>query len=157
MRIYNLYVIEDDIARHYFGRERLLYNLFLEYSKSSGELQEIIKRQIAYITKPLPILQIQKMLDRQLRVKKDSQDKNRVYYIETNEGLSSASLRIGDNGLTLEARGSLEAETEFFECLRKSESDFLALDLTNNKFGWLKPIKERKFRLKEGNYYSDIV
>ncbi|MBM7692136.1 hypothetical protein JOC77_001563 [Peribacillus deserti] len=157
MRIYDLYLIDDEVARHYFGREIKLYNLFLDYSKSSGNLQEIIRKQIQYITKPLPLLRLQKTLEQHLKNNRDFSENNGVYCIKKNDGLSSAILSVKENQLVIEAKGSLEAETEFFECLRKTESSFLALDLANRKFGWLKPIKERKFGLKEGNYYSDIV
>ncbi|WP_051348427.1 sporulation inhibitor of replication protein SirA [Peribacillus kribbensis] len=157
MRIYDLYLIEDDVARHYFGRERMLYNLFLDYSQSSGELREILQKQIQFITKPFNLLRLQRVLDQHIRNHKEFSGGKRVYSIEKNDGQSSAILAANDHEIKIESRGTLEAETEFFECLRKMESSFLALDLSNRRYGWLKPIKERKFRLKEGNYYSDIV
>ena len=36
MRTYQIYLIEDEFAHHYFGRERLFFNLFLEYIQTTG-------------------------------------------------------------------------------------------------------------------------
>ena len=47
--------------------------------------------------------------------------------------------------LIVKAEGNYEAETAFFECIRKCGASFLAIDFEHEQFGWLKPIKERKF------------
>jgi hypothetical protein len=58
---------------------------------------------------------------------------------------SFAELEIKTGYLIIKANGQYDAETVFFEVLRKTESTFIAVDLKNRHCGWLKPIKERKF------------
>ena len=60
-----------------------------------------------------------------------------------------ATLEVGESMIVVKASGSYEAETAFFEVLRKIESSFLAVDLDHQRFGWLKPMKERKICLNE--------
>jgi hypothetical protein len=65
--------------------------------------------------------------------------------IELSGKLITAKLEIFQEMITVEASGSYEAETAFFEVLRKCEASFLAIDLEHQRCGWLKPIKERKY------------
>jgi hypothetical protein len=68
-----------------------------------------------------------------------------AYTINLSGKLSMARLEVFQDLITVEAEGSYEAETAFFEVLRKCESSFIAIDLEHERIGWLKPIKERKF------------
>ncbi|CAM3430376.1 sporulation inhibitor of replication protein SirA [Cytobacillus oceanisediminis] len=144
MRAYQLYLIEDEFASHYFGRERMFFQLFEEFEHSSGEMKSILSKQIDFVTKTIPGLRLHQYIHQQLQRKKDFFIKKSAYYIEMNKK-SKAKLEVFDRCLVLEAAGSYEAETVFFEVLRKSESSFLAVDLQHHRYGWLKPIKERKF------------
>ncbi|MFP7296213.1 sporulation inhibitor of replication protein SirA [Neobacillus niacini] len=145
MRNYQLYLIEDEFAAHYFGRERMFYQLFQEHHKADGELKFITKKQISYITKSIEVLKIHQLIQKQLGKKKGFLAEHGTYYIELSGKLSTAKLRVFQDLITIEASGSYEAETIFFEVLRKCESSFMALDLDHQRFGWLKPIKERKY------------
>lgn len=144
MRVYQLYLIEEEFASHYFGRERMFFQLFQEYEKSSGELNLILGKQIQYITKPIPGLKLRQYINQQLYRKQNFRSRKGLYYIETGKR-SKASLELFDQSLVIEACGNYDAETVFFEVLRKSESSFLAIDIRHHRYGWLKPIKERKF------------
>lgn len=144
MRAYQLYLIEDEFASHYFGRERMFFQLFKEYEQSSGEMKSILSKQIEFVTKPIPGLKLHQYIHQQLQKKKGFLTEKSAYYIEMGKR-SRAKLEVFDRCLVLEAAGSYEAETVFFEVLRKSESSFLAVDLKHHCYGWLKPIKERKF------------
>ncbi|MGD6854504.1 sporulation inhibitor of replication protein SirA [Bacillus infantis] len=144
MRTYQLYLIEDEFASHYFGRERMFYQLFQEYSRSKGELRSILSRQIEFITRPIPALRLHQYLTQQLSRKKGASADQGAYVIRNGKN-SSARLEIYDRCLVIESHGNYDAETVFFEILRKNESSYLAVDMTNRRFGWLKPIKERKF------------
>ncbi|CAH0346067.1 sporulation inhibitor of replication protein SirA [Bacillus sp. CECT 9360] len=145
MRNYRIYLIEDEFAHHYYGREKLFFNLFLEYINSSGKQKGILQKQIEYITKPVPIEALVNILEIQSLKKKDFTCKDGVYYLEKSHGRSRAALKLDREYMVLQAKGDFEAETSFFECIRKYDSDFLAMDLENNRYGWLQPIKERKF------------
>ncbi|WP_066065290.1 sporulation inhibitor of replication protein SirA [Neobacillus soli] len=145
MRKYQLYLIEDEFAAHYFGRERLFYQLFQEHQLANGELKFITQKQIYYITKRVEVLKIHQLIQKQLGKIKGFRAEQGTYSIELSGKLSTAKLEVFQELITVDAEGSYEAETAFFEVLRKCESSFLALDLDHQRYGWLKPIKERKF------------
>ncbi|RFU68362.1 sporulation inhibitor of replication protein SirA [Bacillus sp. V59.32b] len=145
MREYRIYLIEGEFAHHYYGREKLFFNLFLEYTNSSGKQKSILQKQIEYITKPVPLEALVNILEIQSLKKKGFTCKEGVYYLEKSYGRSRAALKLNREYMVLQAEGDFEAETSFFECIRKYDSDFLAMDLENNRYGWLQPIKERKF------------
>ena len=145
VRKYQLYLIEDEFATHYFGRERLFFQLFRENQKSNGELKFITQKQISYITKKVEVLKIHQLIQKQLGKIKGFKAEHGAYSIELSGKLSTAKLEVFQDLITIDAQGSYEAETAFFEVLRKCESSFLALDLEHQRYGWLKPIKERKF------------
>ncbi|MBT2730312.1 sporulation inhibitor of replication protein SirA [Bacillus sp. ISL-75] len=145
MRKYQLYLIEDEFATHYFGRERLFFQLFQEHRKANGELKFITQKQISYITKKVEVLKIHQLIQKQLGKIKGFKAEHGAYSIELSGKLSTAKLEVFQDLITIEAQGSYEAETAFFEVLRKCETSFLALDLEHQRYGWLKPIKERKF------------
>jgi hypothetical protein len=145
VRKYQLYLIKDEFAAHYFGRERMFYELFKEHEKAAGELKIITKKQISYITKTLEVLKLHQLLQKQLGKNKGFRAEHGTYSIELSGKLSAASMKVYQDLITVEASGSYEAETIFFEVLRKCESSFLALDIDHQRFGWLRPIKERKY------------
>ncbi|WP_342430664.1 sporulation inhibitor of replication protein SirA [Neobacillus sp. FSL H8-0543] len=145
MRKYQLYLIKDEFAAHYFGRERMFFELFKEHEKAEGELKFITKKQISYITKTLEVLKLHQLLQKQLGKNKGFRAEHGTYSIELSGKLSVSSLKVYQDLITVEASGSYEAETVFFEVLRKCESSFLALDIDHQRFGWLRPIKERKY------------
>jgi hypothetical protein len=145
VRVYQLYLIEDEFANHYFGRERMFFELFLENKFSFGELSTIIKKQIQYITKPIPSLRIHQMIHQQLSKMKGFSAEGGTYKVELAGKTSNAKLNIEDGYVFVIADGSYEAEAIFFEVLRKCEQSFLAIDIEHHRYGWLKPIKERKF------------
>jgi hypothetical protein len=145
VRSYQLYLIEDEFASHYFGRERMFYQLFLEYSQANHDLKSIIAKQVKFVTKPIPVLRIHQLLHQQFSMAKGFHVENGTYIHQNKSNNSSATLKVHERWLELESHGQVDAETVFFEILRKCESSFLAIDLESNKYGWLKPIKERKY------------
>ena len=141
MRNYQIYLIEDEFAAHYYGREKLFFNLFFEYMHANGELKDILRKQINYVTKPLPSIRLSEALLKSM----GSQTKEGMFFTKSKAGDGKAALAIRKDHLLLKADGDYEAETAFFECIRKCGGGYLALDFQNQKYGWLKPIKERKF------------
>ena len=144
MRTYQLYLIEEGFASHYFGKERLFFQLFKEYEEAFGELKNIIKKQIDFITKPINGFRIQHYLHQNLQKNKSFYNESGIYYLDMGKK-GYAQLDIKEDYMILKANGQYDAETAFFEVLRKAEPSFIAIDLKNRHCGWLKPIKERKF------------
>lgn len=144
MRGYQLYLIEEEFAVHYFGREHMFFQLFQDYEAASGEMKTLLGKQIQFITKPIPELKLHQTINKELKRKKDFISEENAYHINVGKR-SMARLMLFDRFISLKAAGSYDAETCFFEVLRKNESSFMAIDLEHNKYGWLRPIKERKF------------
>ncbi|WP_110929529.1 sporulation inhibitor of replication protein SirA [Bacillus massiliglaciei] len=145
MRTYQIYLIEDEFARHYLGRERIFFNLFGDYSQAEGKHKLVLEKQIEYVTKCIPSEYIEQTIDKRIKKLRNFKSRESGHYIEKINGYSKASLAVDQEVITVRAEGDFEAETAYFECIRKCESSFLAIDIENEKYGWLKPIKERKF------------
>ncbi|MFS0863870.1 sporulation inhibitor of replication protein SirA [Fredinandcohnia sp. 179-A 10B2 NHS] len=145
MRDYHIYLIEEEFAAHYFGRESLIYHLFQDHNQAKSNRKETLSKQIDFITKSIPALRIQQTIESNLsRYSSYKVDSNK-HTLEWNEFTSYAKLTIHNQYIHLESSGSYEAETAFFEILRKFDRCFLAMDFKSNKYGWLNPIRERKF------------
>ncbi|WP_181832994.1 sporulation inhibitor of replication protein SirA [Bacillus taeanensis] len=147
MKRYTIYLIEDEAAKSCFGQEVLLYKLFLKGQADVSPQQTIIKKQISYITRLIPVLTIHSRLQEKLGGLNGYEMKdNHIIFCPD----SRAELRIYYDHIVLLANGSLEAETMFFEILRQVESCFFAMNFQNHHFGWLSPIKTKKNGVKFG-------
>ncbi|WP_456271437.1 sporulation inhibitor of replication protein SirA [Bacillus sp. AK031] len=145
MKSYRLYWIEDEIADYFYGRERSFFNLFLDGTRCSGELKEIINKQIHYVTKPIPFLPFNRSIAQALANRRDYIQQDNKYYIESPCGNNTAVIEVLDNMIGVELTGHSDWEAYIFELLRKLDGRLLAIDLNNEQFGWLKPIKVRKY------------
>ena len=67
MRNYQLYLIVDEFASHYFGRERMFFQLFQEYEEAVGHFKYILNEQIHFITRPIQTLKIQQVIVQNLQ------------------------------------------------------------------------------------------
>lgn len=143
MRNYQIYWIEEMFVQHYYGRERIFYQLFSEWEASSGELHDIISKQVNYITRPIPYLPTQRLLQHEIIKIEGATWVDSVATIERID--SGATLVLNEKWMTLNAWGQDESEYVFFEILRRNMGQLLAIDIQNERFGWLKPIKQRKF------------
>ncbi|MBS4207475.1 sporulation inhibitor of replication protein SirA [Bacillus sp. FJAT-50079] len=144
MRTYFIYLIKDEFANYFYGRENKFYELFVADRYEHGEMKNIVKKQIQYITKPLPHLDLHRHFADSVQ-SKNFYIKGKSYYVGIPKGKKDAELLIGERSLKVNANGGFESESVFFEALRKFDGRFLAVDLENNRYGWIKPIKERKF------------
>lgn len=144
MRTYFIYLIKDEFADYFYGRESRFYQLFSGSHSSDGELKEIIQRQINYITEPLPYLDLHKLFSRFVQ-NHHIYIKGKVYCTGKAKESDGAELAIEEEWLQLNAWGGFESETIFFEILRKFEGHFFAVDIHNERYGWIKPVKERKY------------
>ncbi len=145
MRSYQVYSIENEVAEYYYGRERMFYDLFLQYLCVNGNLKEIIRKQIKYITKPLPVLNIHHLLNQNLIKKSELIWDGRKYRVKGNTLENGVELQVEEQRLLIQAWGNYDSESIFLEALRKYDGRLLAIDIENERFGWIKPIKERKY------------
>ncbi|MGM0844648.1 MAG: sporulation inhibitor of replication protein SirA [Bacillota bacterium] len=145
MKSYRLYWIEDEIADFFYGRERSFYNLFLEERISTEKMQETVRKQIHYITKPIPFLPFNRALSQALSAKREYSQYDNKYYIESPCGKNTSRISVLDRYIEVELQGHSDWEAYIFELLRKLDGRLLAIDLDREHFGWLKPIKVRKY------------
>lgn len=145
MRQYDLYQIEEDVANYYYGRERKFYGLFKEYRTAEGEFKLIVEAQIQFITKKIPILPLHQVLKEGSKLKLPFYNEGNMYWVhkEKNEN-EYARMELAENKITIWAEGNHELESIFFDLIRKMHN-FLAIDLENERYGWLKPWRERKY------------
>ncbi|MFC7393387.1 sporulation inhibitor of replication protein SirA [Scopulibacillus cellulosilyticus] len=142
MRHYFIFLIQDEIARSYFGRESKLYQLFLEADNIGDyNMKQQINKQVEYITKRIPVFKIGRRLELLLSHLSEYKCCNQIHMIEHPKKTSQAQLELGTGRLSLKATGDYSAETSFFEVLRQIDDSFLAIDFKHHRFGWLKPIK----------------
>jgi len=145
MRNYQVYLIKNRFVGPYIGRENKFFGLFYDFLHSKDVQRRIIGRQILYITKPIPVQELCNLLDNHPNITV----LNGVYYVrlkgKTATFKSTAQLQIHNHLLNISSEGGYDAETILFECIRKIDAHFLAVDLENKRYGWLKPVKERKF------------
>jgi hypothetical protein len=146
VKTYHLYLIQDDIAKTYFGREFLLFDLFSRFSNANSLTEKkVLYKQIQFVTKPIKTIKlhhrIEQALQNSLAYKKG--EECHLLYGEKEE---CCTLRLYHRHVEIHSQGSGEWETIFFEVLRKNEDTFLAMNYQERRYGWLNPIKqERKF------------
>ena len=141
MRTYFIYHIKEEFADFFYGREYCFYNLFTDVEKQ-GAKKDILKQQIKYITNPLHYPMLEQYF-RQAVQKDKIYHENDKFYTRVNQG-ETTELNIESNLLKVKASGSLGSETIFFDILRNFSGHLLAVDFENKRYGWIKPVKQRK-------------
>lgn len=145
-RHYYTYLIEEEFASHYFGRESVMFKLFYDYHWTSPDQKsQLAAKQIEFITKPIPAAHIHKRMKMNL-CREDYTQVDYVYRLIVPKG--SASFIIKDRHIEILAKGPFDAETVFFEVLRKVSPCFLAMDFNMKRYGWLNPVKEILYKKK---------
>ncbi|AZB43048.1 sporulation inhibitor of replication protein SirA [Bacillus sp. FJAT-42376] len=147
MRHYYVYLIEEEFASHYFGKEAKIFDLIRHYQWTSvyDGSYNVLERQVQYISRDIPSRQIHELLTGYLSLRKGYRQVGHLHRIVLSGEIGQATLMIKERYIEIDAQGSFEAETIFFEILRKLDPCFLAMDFQSQRFGWLNPISERKF------------
>lgn len=141
MRRYVVYLLESEVAKNYLGKEKMLYQLFYEAENKISPYHSVVKKQIRYITRNIPVKKLHHAFVSELKHGLTSFEPEKIYEVQLKESTSRAILIVNPNYLSIYSYGSIEAETAFFEVLRKIESCFLAVDFKNYNYGWLTPRK----------------
>ncbi|WP_459500065.1 sporulation inhibitor of replication protein SirA [Bacillus sp. C1] len=143
MKTYELYLIQEEIAKAYFGREYLFFDLFARFSES-GSLSEkkVLYKQMMYITIPLQVMKIHHKLEQALRSCGKYKRIHHTHMLYT--GAEYGEITVKSQYIQMSTSGNVSMETTFFEVLRKCELTFLAMDYENKKYGWLNPLKQAR-------------
>ncbi|NSL51093.1 sporulation inhibitor of replication protein SirA [Calidifontibacillus erzurumensis] len=148
MRNYFIYLLKDDVAYEYFGKEFLIFNLFLEQIQEQNPARsELLSKQIDYITNPISVIEINRYIEKNMQIQATYKEKGTefIYKPQASKSFSLAKLEVYDRYMRIMSEGSYDAETHFFEVLRKYNPCFLAMDFDNKHFGWLNPIKQERY------------
>ncbi|EDL63221.1 sporulation inhibitor of replication protein SirA [Bacillus sp. SG-1] len=145
MKSYRLYWIEDEIAEYFYGRERSFFNLFRESKYAYGNMKEVVNKQIQYITRTIPFLPFNRAISQALAAKREYIQNGNQFYIESPCGKNTAKIFVLDKYIEVNIQGHSNWEAFIFELLRKLDGRLLAIDIENEQYGWLKPIKVRKY------------
>jgi hypothetical protein len=145
MKFYRLYWIEDEVADYFYGRERSFFNLFRESMFAKGIMEEVVKKQIHYITRSIPFLPFNRAISQALALKRGTIQNDNQFYFESSCGKNNAVISLMDRYIDVKIKGHSDWEACIFELLRKLDGRLLAIDIENEQFGWLKPIKVRKY------------
>lgn len=138
MRHYDIYLLEDDVAREYRVKEQLLFRLFCEAVKETDpDRSRILQKQIAYITHPIPAEHIGRILRQNPRVQKRGDE---LFIQHRDDGF--VRLRLGHDRIIMYASGNKGAETFVFETLRRIHPHFLAVDYQDLRSAWLRPFRK---------------
>lgn len=141
MRKYEILLIDEEVAYMYSGMERKLYQLFHENINSKGLLKTITKNQISYITKGYDPYKLNDYIYSSFFHNKDYAYSEDTHILNDKKDNSYAELTLRPGTMSLVAKGSINAETSFFEVLRNYQPFFLAINHDTNKYGWLRPIQ----------------
>lgn len=141
MREYKIYIIQKDVAYDFYGTEEKLFQLFKENFFAKGKLKEITDKQIQYIIEKIPVNQLEQAIFRSLNGVKGYNKKHQQHFLRIPNMNSNAGLYVNDREITLFADGTYDAEARFYEILREFHPFFIALEFTEKRYGWLKPLK----------------
>ncbi|WP_026675783.1 sporulation inhibitor of replication protein SirA [Fictibacillus gelatini] len=139
MREYYIYKINEEVASEFFSKEGKLFHLFLEEYKTFSTKKEILLKQIHYITSSISCDSLEAFLIMMLKSTEGFTFENHSFLLECEK--SSARLHLSKHYLVLQSAGNYEAETIFFEMLRKYERCFFAMEFDYYRYGWLNPLR----------------
>jgi hypothetical protein len=144
MRRYDLYIIDEEVARDYFGKEMKLNQLFqAAFYEKKPEQRLQLEKQVNYITKSIPMFRLQTLLTRVLKEVSDYtlDTKDWEFTLKSEDCRRVMRLQLDQKKCVLWSTGDLLTESLIFDKLREIDPYFLAVDRANERCGWLQPIK----------------
>ncbi|WP_197284412.1 sporulation inhibitor of replication protein SirA [Bacillus sp. JCM 19041] len=135
MRHYELYLLNNEVASSYSGKEAKLFQLFAERAQASEFERSLYDKQVKYITNPLPQTKLyQALFNRYGFEKSDS------YLIFSSfNSTNRCKVMIEERKICLEALGDLSAETLVFDLFKPVDPHLFAVNVKDGRFGWLQP------------------
>jgi hypothetical protein len=145
MRQYHIYLIKTEFAEHFFGQEYKLFELFLQSRGNHYQSEQIARKQASFVIGKIDTIHINHSLTKHFTDNKNYSvlGNTHLLYGETHESFAKCTIK--EDEIQIEASGSFEAETTFFEVLRKQSSHFLAMDFYHERYGWLNPVKQKTY------------
>ncbi|MDD9149551.1 MULTISPECIES: sporulation inhibitor of replication protein SirA [unclassified Sporolactobacillus] len=146
MRSYHIYLIKDNIAKHYFGQEEKLFQLFKDFrSARDKHMKEVLYRQIRFVSHQLDAGKFKTLLQTACKLMTDYTYEDPIHYLKSKRPFSEATLELQGRELKMTSQGTSDMEVTFFEILRKLDGHFLAVNFQARQCAWLNPIKNADF------------
>ncbi|ASS91316.1 MAG: DUF2522 domain-containing protein [Bacillaceae bacterium] len=147
MRHFYLYLIKKEFAEHFYHRESKIFQLYQEFfwTRKTHPIFEQLERQVNYISRAIPISEIDLLLQSFLSHRNHYQKVSSIHAIQMENQKGQATMVLKERYIEMICTGSFDGELLFFDILGKFDPYFFAMDFTNERYGWLSPIKERKF------------
>lgn len=145
MKTYHFYVIRDEIVQSYFGKEHLMFDLFIRFVQArSLSMQKVLYKQIQYITKPLPQLELQRYLEQTLTPQLLYIKKGNMHAIYTTDGQLCGKLVMKQQLAQLHLMENRELEQLFFGILKQLNTPIFALEDKQEQYGWIYSVKQER-------------
>ncbi|WP_160141549.1 sporulation inhibitor of replication protein SirA [Salicibibacter halophilus] len=138
MHRYDIYLLNQEIARQFIQMENKLFHLFKEY-ETVPSLRQEAQKQVDYICRPISIHHLGEWLSSaQITSFPQGEGDGFVYYLEGSEGVK---LMLSERRVQIWSTLDMEDEWLWFDHLQAYDPYFFACDVEREKYGWLKPIK----------------
>ncbi|WP_059103446.1 sporulation inhibitor of replication protein SirA [Shouchella shacheensis] len=143
MRRYQLYLLDDQVATSYFGRESKLFQLFEEHAQAKDGPRSLLDKQVDYITKPLPTRTLKYAFRRYQEPRQETCED--TYVIQCpQEQSGSCKVQLDAKFVQLWASGDIDSETAIFDLLKGVDPHFFAVNVEDRRFGWLQPFDKHR-------------
>ena len=111
MKTYELYLIQEDIAKAYFGREYLFLIYLLDFQNLGPFRKKVLYKQMMYITMPLQVMKIHHKLEQALRVLGKYDRTHHTHTLYT--GAEYGEIMVKPHYIRMNTSGNISMETTF--------------------------------------------
>lgn len=143
MRLYGIYKMKEEHEQFVLGREQLLYELLkgnVHHKKRTQEVRYLCEQIEAAIVEEVIVTKIGKNFE-SIRI-----ENNRIELMHPVKG--TIYVTIFPEMLTVHCLGSRMLDLDLFVALSEVDGRFFAVMEGENEWGWLKPMKHTKEKLK---------
>lgn len=143
MRLYGIYKIKEKHEQFIIGREHLLYELLKGNVQHKKRIQEV-----HYLCEPIEATMIEDVILSKLEEGFESVLVEKGRYELTHAVKGTIYMTISAHALTVHCVGSRMLDLDLFVALSEMDSRFFAVMEGESEWGWLKPIKHTKEKVK---------
>jgi hypothetical protein len=136
MQKYSLYFLKDEFVNHYYHKSDILYHFFRKYQVLHDNVS--YQKQFDFITKEIPTTEIISFLKKHHNL---SIHKNEST-MEIHDPYTSLKIDCKQREWIVYCPSIHIAETLLFEQLRSYHSSFFVLNVDEDQYGWLAPVRK---------------
>lgn len=144
MRIYGIYKVKEKYEQFILGREQLLYDLLKGNSEHAQNMKEV-----QYLCECIEQNIVEEMIISKLSAVFETIKCEANRYELTHTVKGTIIINFSPYCLTVECLGSRMLDLDLFVSLSEINRYFFAVMETKNEWGWLKPVKFERQKLKK--------